>query len=228
MAILTDIIDKYGRKLNHLAVSAAHFRRYLLNGEYNYETVYLTLSDLLSPVDGIITRAQVITISRIIDIEQAESVDIDERFLWQEKCKRAFNPEGYAAKNHVEWVRYFQGLLDSLDYYGHITNASSFTAFKDPLTPFTCTHRLAWFAVFHPKDYIPIRVVERELAPDFLDGQKCFEHKDFLKEDLGLLATKYKQIKKSLDSDLCCLICSKFLNGSIISLSREIVKYTKM
>ena len=221
MPIFTDIIDKCGCKLHHLVASVAHFRRYLLNGEYNYETVYLTLGDLLSPIDGKITKTQLTVISRIIDIEQAENVDIKSRFLWQEKVCKAFDYKKYVSRNHFEWVSYFQGLLDSLDYYGHITNVSSFTAIRDPLTPFTCTHRLAWFVVNRSKDYIPVRVVESTLDPEFFDGKKCFNNKGFSKKDLGILATKYKQIKKSLDSDLCCLICSKFLNGSIISLIKE-------
>lgn len=216
-------MDITGKVRNGMAI-VAHISRYIKNKEYNYETTYLTLGDLLTPVSGIRTRAQYVAVSRIIDIEACHDRRGD--FLWQRRIYEHRFGKNYSKEEIRKLNLYFQSIIDSLDHYGHIEASSSMTTYRRPITPAGSTHRIAWFFLNDPNAFIPVKIEKRIISEEKLHGEKSLKDVGFSFKDIRDLDKKYDLLMEKLDVDVSGMIHGRYISEEVLKLIEDKGKCT--
>jgi hypothetical protein len=176
---------------------------------HKHDKFFLAPIDLMIPVDGVITAAQYIIISRYIDIERLYE---GKNTIWDKRLGELDDVNRQWTENDAT---YYRKLIKSLDSMGWDYNISSVFVNKEPLYAYNGTHRLAYALKRNPYQVIPIIAFNTGWLWSVEDGKRYWINKGLSCEEMDILTKKYVEVLKSVDKTLFLVVPKQRYNEFI-------------
>jgi len=152
----------------------------------NQQRMFISAIDLMQPVNGIITAAQLTIVSRMLDIElvrKGEDSSWDARLQEIQRTVSAEECHAFCLQT--------RDIVESLDKYGWDYNLSSISVNRKPFFAYNGTHRMAYSLLKNPYQMIPITIDNDGWEWSSKDGVDYFREKGLSESEIQILVNRY-------------------------------------